>query len=206
MATALRIVDEEGADALSMRTLAQRLDSGTATLYRHFSNRASLVAHVVDHVFGEVEFDADDLAVTGWRQACQAAAQGMFDALRRHRNVASLLVERLPAGPNAMALRERYLAVLLDNGFPAKLAAHAYATVARYVLGFAIQLGGAGGAQSFEDFPDVDPASYSATAAVAEWLPVSLEDEFAFGLRLIVSGLDNLRMNQSTQQGPESSG
>ena len=32
VATALQIVDEEGADALSMRTLAQRLGSGTACL------------------------------------------------------------------------------------------------------------------------------------------------------------------------------
>lgn len=197
MATALRVVDEEGADALSMRTLAQRLDSGTATLYRHFGNRAGLVAHVVDHVFGEVEFDVDELAMMGWRQACQAAAQGMFDALSRHRNVAPLLVERIPAGPNAMALRERCLAVLLDNGFPAKLAAHTYATVARYVLGFAIQLGTSGDDRSFQDFQNVDPASYSATAAVAEWLPVSLEDEFTFGLRLIVNGLDQLREQAS---------
>jgi hypothetical protein len=33
VATAARIVDEDGSDALSMRTLAQRLGSGTATLY-----------------------------------------------------------------------------------------------------------------------------------------------------------------------------
>src|SRR5689334_21438086 len=54
IATAIEIVDEEGADALSMRTLAQRLESGTATLYRHFGSRAQLVAHVVDAVLGEV--------------------------------------------------------------------------------------------------------------------------------------------------------
>src|SRR2546430_1768414 len=52
VATALRIVDEQGADALSMRSLAQALDSGTATLYRHFANRAELIAQVVDRVFG----------------------------------------------------------------------------------------------------------------------------------------------------------
>ena len=40
----MQIIDEEGADALSMRSLAQRLDSGTATLYRHFPNRAALIA------------------------------------------------------------------------------------------------------------------------------------------------------------------
>ena len=58
IATALRIVDEEGAGALSMRTLAEHLGSGTAMLYRHFANRADLVAQVGDRVLGEVEFDA----------------------------------------------------------------------------------------------------------------------------------------------------
>src|ERR1700745_1748683 len=40
--TALQIVDDEGADALSMRTLAQRLDSGPPTLYRHVTGRGGI--------------------------------------------------------------------------------------------------------------------------------------------------------------------
>ena len=48
VAAALELVDAQGADALSMRTLAQRLNPGTATLYRHFANRSELIAHVVD--------------------------------------------------------------------------------------------------------------------------------------------------------------
>ncbi|MEU0948098.1 TetR family transcriptional regulator [Streptomyces canus] len=47
-----------------MRTLAERLGSGTATLYRHFGNRAGLVAQVVDHMFGLVELDERELAWT----------------------------------------------------------------------------------------------------------------------------------------------
>ncbi len=47
---ALQIADEEGAEALSMRALAERLGSGTATPYRHFSNRAELAAQVVDQI------------------------------------------------------------------------------------------------------------------------------------------------------------
>ena len=42
--TALQIVDEQGADALSLRALADRLSSGTATLYRHVSGRAELMS------------------------------------------------------------------------------------------------------------------------------------------------------------------
>ena len=199
VATALQIVDEEGADALSMRTLAQRLDSGTATLYRHFAGRAELIAHIVDHVFGEAEFSAGQLAAMDWQQAWQAVARTMFDALSRHSNVAPLLTGQVPIGPNAMALRERCLAVLLDSGFPPRLAARAYATVARYVLGFAIQLsaqptaGQPGELRPSAVFRAPDPSLFPATAAVADSLPVSLEDEFAFGLELLVLGLSRLR-------------
>ena len=191
--TALQIVDDDGADALSMRTLAQRLDSGTATLYRHFAGRADLVAHVVDLVFGSIEIDAAELCAMTWQEACKAAAHSMFDVLRRHRNVTPLLAEDVPIGPNALAARERMIAFLLANGFPPALAARSYATLARYVLGFAIQLTGARGAPDDASlsgvFRDLDPLIFPATVAVAEHIPVPLDEEFAFGLELIIDGL-----------------
>ncbi|ELP69044.1 TetR/AcrR family transcriptional regulator [Streptomyces turgidiscabies] len=200
VAAAVQIVDEEGADALSMRTLAQRLGSGTATLYRHFDNRAALVAHVVDRMFGGIEITDDEFAAMGWRGACRTGAQAMFDAVSRHENVAPLLVEGIPVGPNAMAVRERCIAVLLADGFPPKVAAYAYATLSRYVLGFAIQVRGhhgvdqpGGDAQASAAFRAADPSLYPATAAVADWLPVPLEEEFRFGLELLLDGLGRLR-------------
>jgi AcrR family transcriptional regulator len=196
LATALRLVDEEGAEALSMRSLAQRLESGTATLYRHFTSRAVLIAHVVDRVFGEVELDSEALAEMSWDQACQAVAQAMFDTLGKHRKVAPLLIEQTPIGPNAMVLRERCMAVLLDGGLPPSLAARAYATLARYVLGFAIQLAGPEDGAERERvsayFHTLPSAEFPATLAVADSLPVPLEDEFAFGLELIINGLRQL--------------
>ncbi|MET7694270.1 TetR/AcrR family transcriptional regulator [Streptomyces sp. NPDC005483] len=200
VAAAMQILDEEGADALSMRTLAQRLGSGTATLYRHFDSRAALVAHVVDRMFGGIEIRDDELAAMGWRDACRTMAQAMFDAVSRHENVAPLLVEGIPVGPNAMTVRERCIAALLADGFPPRVAAHAYATLSRYVLGFAIQIRGHHGAdepgsdaQASAAFRAADPSLYPATAAVADWLPVPLEEEFRFGLELLLDGLSRLR-------------
>jgi len=196
LAAALELVDELGADALSMRSLAQRLGSGTATLYRHFANRSELVAMMVDRMIGEVDFDADAVAALPWQQACTSFAQQMFDALGRHGNVASLLIGHVPMGPNALARREKILAVLLDNGFPPVVAAHAYATLSRYVLGFAIQLSGSAAVEQDAElaaaFHELDPARYPATLAAADDLPVPLEEEFAYGLRLIVAGLERL--------------
>jgi len=204
--TALQIVDDEGADALSMRTLAQRLNSGTATLYRHFSSRADLVASVVDKVFGAIELDVAALSGMAWQDACKVAAQSMFDVLSRHRNATSLLADDVPIGPNALAARERMIAFLLDNGFPPALAARSYATLARYVLGFAMQLNnshaGLGDATLAQIFHNLDPNQFPATRTVADSLPVPFEDEFAFGLDLIVEGLTQALRREHQQEIP----
>jgi AcrR family transcriptional regulator len=187
-----------------MRSLAQRLESGTATLYRHFANRSELVSMVIDHLLGEIDVDLQAVAALPWQQACMSFAQHMFDALSRHGNVASLLIEYTPMGPNALANRELCLSTLLDNGFSPAFAAHAYATLARYVLGFAIQLSGStavGGQHDAElsaAFHHLDPSRYPATVAVADELPVPLAEEFAFGLRLIVEGLERSQASPRT--------
>lgn len=196
VAAALAIFDEEGADALSLRALAQRLESSTATLYRHFDSRADLLAQVVDRIFGEIEVDPGQSA--NWQDACGALATAMFEVLRRHRNAAPLIGEHVPVGPNALVHRERALALLLAAGFSPALAARAYSTLARHVLGFAMQLNQAA-AQRREDadvsahLHRLDPDRFPATVAVADALPVALEDEFEFGLRLIITGLEAAR-------------
>jgi TetR/AcrR family transcriptional regulator, tetracycline repressor protein len=207
--TALKIVDEDGADALSMRTLAQRLNSGTATLYRHFANRSDLVAQVIDRVFGDVEYDTAQNGSQSWQETCKSFARKTFDVLRHHPNVAPLLVERIPIGPNAMAGREHIIALLLDSGFEPELAARSYATVARHVLGFAIQLTTPAGAGQTEtddatasnQFHGVNPAEFPATIRVADHMPVPLEEEFEFGLELIINGLTQMQRRDTCRRG-----
>lgn len=179
-----------------MRSLAQRLGSGTATLYRHFASRSELVAMVVDQMLGDL--DLDPHAEVPWQEACITFAQDMFDALARHGNVAPLLIGLVPMGPNALAQRELALSVLLAGGFPPATAARAYAGLSRYVLGFAIQLTGSEAEQAQQSelsakFHELDPSQYPATVAVADYLPVPLAEEFTFGLRRIVAGLEALR-------------
>jgi len=193
--TALELVDEEGAEALSMRSLAQRLGSGTATLYRHFANRAELVAMVVDRMLGEVAIASEP--ALPWDEACILFAHRMFEALGRHGNAAKLLAGHIPMGPNAMAQREFVLSVLLHGGFSAEAAARTYATLSRFILGFAMQVSASALTEHNDEtatvmFGRLDADSYPATVAVAGHLPVPLADEFDFGLRLIVDGLARL--------------
>ncbi|MEU1995537.1 TetR/AcrR family transcriptional regulator [Nocardia gamkensis] len=205
--TALRLVDEEGADALSMRTLAQRLETGTAVLYRAVANRAELIGHVVDWVLGEVVIE--DPVDGDWQRACVAAAEAIFAALHRHRGVAPLLIEQVPVGPNALRLREQVLAMLLANGFPPESASMVYATVARYVVGLGAQLQGHDTEANIDPGPitalyrQLDPAQFPATIAVADCLPAqTLESEFRFGLDLFIAGLARLRAGAADSDFP----
>ena len=120
--------------------------------------------------------------------------------LKDHPNALPLLVSQVPVGPNALAIRERSVAVLLACGFPLDLAARAYTAVAHYVVGFALQQHAPGAPQredaaKLRDFYlALDANTYPATVAVADELTsVPLSEEFRFGLQLVLDGIERAR-------------
>jgi len=190
LTAALDIIDTHGAEALTMRALATHLESGTTTLYRHFANRAALIAAVIDRVLGEI----DTAPPSGtWQQVCRFLAQQLFDALAAHPNLGLLLVEQPPTGQGSLAGREQFLAVLIRDGFTPQTAGRLYATVAHYVIGFAVQLGTQAEVASTLDIPGADPIHFPATATTiaSGTLPTTIAEEFRYGLDLIL-GIDRL--------------
>ena len=198
LTAALDIVDTRGAEALTMRSLAAHLDSGTTTLYRHFPNRAALIAAVIDRAISEVDL-SDSAATTGtWQQVCKSLAQRLFGALAAHRNLASLRVVNPPIGRSTAAMSELFLAVLLRDGFTPDTAARLYATMTHYVRGFAIQLSAHSNNEQLQAATPVtlthsDPIRHPSTAAAAASgaLPMTLAEEFTYGLDLML-GIDRL--------------
>ena len=55
VAAALELVDEVGVDIFHMRLLAERLNTSTATLYRHVTGKEELMVYVVDRLLEERE-------------------------------------------------------------------------------------------------------------------------------------------------------
>src|SRR5690349_6931481 len=83
---ALKLIDEVGIQALTLRMLAEALDSGTATLYRHFTGKDELLALVADRILGEVQVQPEELAGLSWREAATVAATTFYGVLGRHPN------------------------------------------------------------------------------------------------------------------------
>ena len=193
---ALELIDDVGVVEFTMRLLAQRLNSSTATLYRHFAGKDEIFVLVVDQVLGEVPRHIRETATgTTWKELLLAGADAFFQTLKEHPNTVPLFAHQVPLGPNGLAGREAAIDILLSNGFTPEVAARTYTAVAHYVIGLAGQLSARSDTGTDEDqdirnfYHALDPTRYGATVTSASYLPSSLDHEFQFGLHLIIDGL-----------------
>jgi AcrR family transcriptional regulator len=133
---AVRLLDEEGVDALSMRSLGARLNTAATSLYRHVANKDELIELVVDEVYGEPRVP-DASAPRGWRTAVAEYARDLRAMILRHPWTASVLgqVGLAELGPNLMRQSEGVLALFRSAGFPPGEADLAMKTLIAYVVG-----------------------------------------------------------------------
>src|SRR3954464_11846314 len=73
---AVHLLDEEGMEALSMRTLGQRLGAGATSLYRHVASKDELIGSVADEVYAEID-DPQISDPSSWRLATNAVAHSL---------------------------------------------------------------------------------------------------------------------------------
>src|SRR6185312_15585045 len=93
VSVAADLVDELGVDGVNMRLLAQRLETGTATLYRHVSGKDELMVYVLDSRMGEIvaAYDLEAARPRSWREALERIALAYRGFLEAHPNVLALL-------------------------------------------------------------------------------------------------------------------
>ena len=120
---AFRVVDRDGAEALSMRRVAQELGTGAASLYWHVDNKDTLVNLMIDRVAGEVGLPEPDPA--RWQEQLREWLLEVREVFQRHPGIAVLTLGRIPVGPNLLRWAEWTLALLRGAGVPDRIAAFA---------------------------------------------------------------------------------
>jgi AcrR family transcriptional regulator len=199
---AMRILDAEGMDGLSMRRVAQELSTGAASLYAHIQNKDELIDAVVDRVIGEAEVPPSGPDDTDWREELQQMAGAIRVALAAHRDVAKALWGRIPLGPNAMMFSERVFSILRRAGLPDQIVAWAGPLLFDYVTAdafegslYAEQFGDrTGGQQYFQQvqmyFSSLPADRFPTIVSLAEAMTSGDGDErYYFGLNVILAGL-----------------
>ncbi len=134
---AISLLDAEGVEALSMRRLATRLNSGATSIYWHVANKDELLDLVLDEIYGELKVPVDEEGLR-WRDVVQRFAYSMRDTLARHVWAVPLVGARPAIGPNALRAMSRLTGTLRDAGFTGYNVDYAASSVMSYVMGWAI--------------------------------------------------------------------
>ncbi|MEV6752592.1 TetR/AcrR family transcriptional regulator C-terminal domain-containing protein [Streptomyces sp. NPDC051214] len=115
VATAVEIMRVEGLGKVTMRRLAQELDTGPASLYVYVRNTAELHAAILDELLGAVEAPP---AGGDWRERLEGVLTSYTAVLFRHRGLAKAALVARPRGEHYLRLIETLLALLDEGGVP----------------------------------------------------------------------------------------
>jgi AcrR family transcriptional regulator len=140
---AVEIADAEGFDAVSMRRVATKLDTGAMSLYRHVPDKDALVLMMIDATLDEVRRDPTAPPSADWRASLRAMADTTWTLMRRHTWLPEAMVVRPPLTPKAVAGLEQALAIFdafdLDIGSRMQFVGAVHFTVLSAALNAAIE-------------------------------------------------------------------
>jgi AcrR family transcriptional regulator len=206
--TAVRLLDAEGLDALSMRGIADELGTGAASLYWHVGSKDGLLDLVMDHVIGEQR--VPDPEPGRWPEQLRELARQQREICLRHTWIVEVSIGRIPMGPNALNFSERVLAILKSGGVPDTLAVQGYLLMISTVNGFMLDEVGdaqpgapAGVPQEAADMASQYVASLptdrfpNMVALAPEFARADPEERFELLLDIFVSGIVSRASAQS---------
>ena len=197
--TAVGLADRESIDAVSMRRLGQELGVEAMSLYTHIRGKEDLLDGMIDVVVAEIPVDTDG---PDWRTTLRRQILAARSVMLRHRWASRVIETRSAPGLATLAYMEAATGIIRDAGFTVDLTHHAMHVLGSRVFGFNQDL--------YDDSGTPDEAAAAFAAQLASAYPniaaiagaASHEGgiggcdddyEFAFGLDLILDGLERRR-------------
>jgi AcrR family transcriptional regulator len=206
---AVKIADERGLAALTMRRLAEELGAEAMSLYYHVANKEAVLDGVVDTIAAEINevVDRIDLPSKGadWKKAVRQRILSAREVFLRHRWAPSVFESRTATSPAVLRYHDGLVGLMRDGGFSYDTIHHALHALGSRALGFTQELfdpgdgGGDAADAELASMADQLPHLVGMMMEVAHDDPDSTlgwcddQTEFEFGLDLILDGLDRLR-------------
>jgi AcrR family transcriptional regulator len=138
----LEVLDAQGLAGFSMRRVAEKLDTGAASLYWHVGSKDGLLDLILEEVMEEQVAKLPDPDPERWREQLKEVARGMRRTILEHRDIVQVSIGRIPMGPNALRLSEGVLAILRAGDVPDELAVQSYLLLISVVNGFTVDEAG----------------------------------------------------------------
>ncbi len=191
---ALKVVETEGGDALTMRRVADEIGVSASSLYGYVANKEELVQLVLEQIMTEIPLPEPGV---GWQDMLRSWARDSLAVFKRHPGVAGLSLGRVPFGPAMLISVERMLGTLRAAGLPDQVAVFVGDLGSLYVAAYAYEQDvtpvaepGDFAAQAAAWLKSLPDDQFPNTVAVAELIVAGAgTDRFEWGLDVIIRGL-----------------
>jgi len=107
---AVRLADQEGLAAATMRRIAGELGTGAGSLYRYVSSRDELLDVMVDHTMAELDLSAT--STPDWETSALSLARQLLQVYRRHPWMGQARPSSSTPGPHVLDFFEHGLSQL----------------------------------------------------------------------------------------------
>jgi len=202
---AVKLLDAEGLDGLSMRKLGAELGAGATSLYWYVANKDELLELVYDEFWSGMTMP--DPTEVSWRHTIRTFAHELRRLILRH-PWATGLIGRTPAlGPNAMGITDALRRAFKHAGFSGLEIDYANTALTAYIFGMTIPEVAWNEAMAANAFDQASMTEAVAKAAsghpdlleaiqqAEDTDPVQARDmAFSFGLASMIDGLERRLM------------
>ena len=193
--TAMRIMDAEGLEAVTMRRVGRDLGVEAMSLYNHVEDKDDILGGVIETVMSEFAFPAhsDD-----WTESARQAARAWRDLLKAHPNVMILMSHERRPIKAAASLRpmDHALGILAQLGLGAEETVRAFRAFGGYIQGFVLaEVANLFGGDQPDQVHSAMPASVpvdelpNVVAHMPYLFHCDFDAEFEYGLDLMLLGL-----------------
>jgi AcrR family transcriptional regulator len=139
--TALDVLAQEGLDAVTMRRVAQELETGPASLYAHVANKDELAELMLDAVLSDVPVPEPDPA--RWEEQVKELLRQQISAMVAYPGIARVAWNiAVPVNPSSLRQGEAMLALLCTGGLDLKQATFAGDALSLYAKAYAYEASG----------------------------------------------------------------
>jgi TetR/AcrR family tetracycline transcriptional repressor len=206
--TGLRVLNEVGLEALTLRKIADELDVQPPALYWHFTSKQDLIDEMATTLLTDgIAAIPPDIE---WRAFAVMYGEGLRQLLRRYRDGAKMFAGTYLTDTSVYRHQEAALRIFTSGGFALADAATALHTIYCYTIGFVIEEQ-AVHPRPGERAPQYDPARRAERMA-HENVPLAAEAGTAFfedfnarftrGLEAIVAGVALWARGAPSADGP----
>jgi AcrR family transcriptional regulator len=183
---ALDLAEQEGAENLTMRSIAARLHRRPSSLYNHITGREELIEHmraivVEDIEVGSFETQPWDVALGEW-------AKSYLRSFAMRPSCIRLLATTPITDPATLAMYDVVVRALVEGGWPEEQAIAVMRTVEAHVLGSALDVIAPENLLS-PDAVSPDLASLRRSLDPAHFSSWSAQAAFDLGIHALIDGL-----------------